>query len=95
MRQGKLSPRSGGFVFFLVAGCLLPAGQSIAGEKETHVLHVVIEDAITPVTSRHIVDAIRISERRDDAAVARAAERNSASPGGRGEHRGFRVARSH
>jgi membrane-bound serine protease (ClpP class) len=69
MRQAKRSPQAGRLLLILLAGCLLTTGQLVAGEKEAHVMHVVIEDAITPVTSRHIVDAIRMSEREAAAAV--------------------------
>ncbi len=58
-------------VFKWAAGVLLLGGliwTSKAG-AEPRILHVVIEDAITPVTARHMVDAIEVAERRQDAAV--------------------------
>jgi membrane-bound serine protease (ClpP class) len=46
---------------------LVPTLQGRSSEEE--ILQIVIEDAITPVTSRHIVDAIGVAQRKGSAAV--------------------------
>lgn len=56
-------------LLLIVTGAMLLPERSPGADGSGEILHVVIEDAITPVTSQHVVDAIRMSERKDDAAV--------------------------